>query len=313
MSTRLNNAEMRRRIVIAQRIHMSDLCGRLIDQGGWEHLNLPMEYDPARSAVTKIGFEDPRTKAGELLCPDRMGQEYVDARKNEMTEQDYSAQFQQLAVPEGGTIIKAEWWREWKHPDLPKLELVIQSYDTNLEPGEENDQAVRTTWGIFLYEPMPGESPNWPRYCAMLLEKHAWKPEYPDLRDEAIESYHKWKPDRVLIEKRVSGHSLLQELRRSGIPVVEIAAPGGRQGMGKVTRAKLASLMFRNGCVFYKKRKWVKAVIEEIAQFPFGRYRDTTDSVTQAVMWLRKEYHMDLHDEEPEDFPQEEESRPIYG
>jgi hypothetical protein len=39
--TRLNDKERGPIITIMQRLHENDLAGHLIEQGGWEHLNLP--------------------------------------------------------------------------------------------------------------------------------------------------------------------------------------------------------------------------------------------------------------------------------
>ena len=44
---------------------------------------------------------------------------------------------------------------------------------------------------------------------------------YPDLRREAQDAYKEYEPDAVLIEKKASGQSLIQDLRIAGIPVLE--------------------------------------------------------------------------------------------
>src|SRR5260370_19473036 len=72
MSTRVNDPKTAAKVVVMQRCHQRDLSGHLLEQGGWELLCLPAEYEgPTR--VTSIGFSDPRTQPGELLWPDRFG------------------------------------------------------------------------------------------------------------------------------------------------------------------------------------------------------------------------------------------------
>src|SRR6185436_17114999 len=72
------------RAVIGQRIHTDDLPGHLIATGEYEHLNLPQEYSKKRMVsvaggkrvvvkATSLGWTDPRSKEGALLCPERMG------------------------------------------------------------------------------------------------------------------------------------------------------------------------------------------------------------------------------------------------
>jgi hypothetical protein len=45
MSTRLNNPNTGRRVLVMQRLHEDDLCGHLLRKGGWDHLCLPAEYE----------------------------------------------------------------------------------------------------------------------------------------------------------------------------------------------------------------------------------------------------------------------------
>ena len=46
MSTRLNNPKTGARIIVMQRVHEADLSGHVLKKGGWDHLCLPMEYEP---------------------------------------------------------------------------------------------------------------------------------------------------------------------------------------------------------------------------------------------------------------------------
>src|SRR5258708_36975702 len=72
MSTRVNDPKTAAKVVLMQRCHQQDLSGHLLEQGGWEHLCLPAEYEgPTRA--TSIGFSDARTQPRELLWPDRFG------------------------------------------------------------------------------------------------------------------------------------------------------------------------------------------------------------------------------------------------
>jgi hypothetical protein len=68
MSTRMNDPKTSAKVVVMQRCHQQDLSGHLLEQGGWEHLCLPAEYE-GTPCVTSIGWRDPRTQPGELLWP----------------------------------------------------------------------------------------------------------------------------------------------------------------------------------------------------------------------------------------------------
>src|SRR5207302_7641835 len=73
MSTRLNDPKTGAKVIVMQRIHEKDLSGHVLEQGGYVHLHLPAEFEPSRSYVTSIGWQDPRTVEGELLWPARIG------------------------------------------------------------------------------------------------------------------------------------------------------------------------------------------------------------------------------------------------
>src|SRR5262249_55410951 len=78
MSTRVNDTKTAAKVVVMQRCHQQDLSGHLLEQGGWEHLCLPAEYEGNRR-VTSIGFSDPRKEQGKLLWPERFGNVEIDS------------------------------------------------------------------------------------------------------------------------------------------------------------------------------------------------------------------------------------------
>jgi len=109
-SSRLNDQATGCRVLVMQRGHMKDLVGELLEQGGWEHLNLPTEFDPKRRCFTSIGWRDPRTEPGELLCPARFGPDEVARAKAELGEFGWASQHQQYPVPYGGGLFKRSWF-----------------------------------------------------------------------------------------------------------------------------------------------------------------------------------------------------------
>jgi hypothetical protein len=80
MSTRVNDPKTAAKVVVMQRCHQQDLSGHLLEQGGWEYLCLPAEYEGSRRA-TSTGFVDPRQEHGELLWPERFGCREIDDLK----------------------------------------------------------------------------------------------------------------------------------------------------------------------------------------------------------------------------------------
>jgi hypothetical protein len=169
MVTRLNDPRTGTKVIIGQRVHQQDLSGHVLEQGGWEHLCLPAEFE-GDSRKTSIGWTDPRTEPGDLLWPERFGREELDTLKTSMGSYAAASQLQQRPSPAGGGILKRHWWRYWqprgaglppvmvKHPDgslqpiaavqLPeKLERVIQSWDMAFKDLKTSDFVVGQTWG----------------------------------------------------------------------------------------------------------------------------------------------------------------------
>ena len=82
---RLNDQKRSAIVVVMQRLHSGDISGEIMDGGmGYVTLVLPMEYESGRHCQTEIGFSDPRSVEGELLCPQRWPKDVVDDLKRDM-------------------------------------------------------------------------------------------------------------------------------------------------------------------------------------------------------------------------------------
>jgi len=304
MQTRLNDPKTGAFIIIMQRVHDNDLTGHILSNDyDWDHLCLPARHEanhPYPSTST-IGFKDPRTKEGELLWPNRIDESTLDKLEQSLGMYAASGQLQQRPSPKGGSILKQVWWREWEDPNhLPPVEHVIQSWDTAYSTKEKSSYSARTTWGVFKYEG-----------CWNAIALDCWydRVSYPDLRREAQEAYDDYEPDVVLIEKKASGQSLIQDLRMSGVPVLPYMPDRDKEA-----RAHAASALLEDGRIWYPaKKKWAKDLIEICSSFPTGENDDIVDTCTQAWLRLRKSWFL-THSEDWEDEDQEIiDRKPLYG
>ena len=159
--TRLNNPAESSIIVIMQRLHEEDVSGIILDkQLGYEHLMLPMRYEPDRKCYTSIGFEDPREDDGELLFPERFPAEVVERDERVMGPYATAGQFQQRPTVRGGAIIRRQDWMLWDEAEAkahgikdgssyPPMDTIIASLDTAYTEKQENDASYLTIWGIW--------------------------------------------------------------------------------------------------------------------------------------------------------------------
>ena len=304
MQTRLNDPKTGAFILIMQRVHENDLTGHILanEHEEWDHLCLPARYEighptPPRS---RLYFTDPRTKEGELLWPDRLDEGTLMKLERSLGAYASAGQLQQRPMPKGGGILRAEWWVPWDGDDLPDIEYVIQSWDTAFSTKEKSSYSARTTWGVFRKAGQVN---------AIVLDMWYDRVTYPELRRIAQDSYYEYEPDAVLIEKKASGQSLLQDLRMAGIPVLEYSPDRDKEA-----RAHASSALLEDGRIWFpSNKKWAKNLIDICAAFPAGDNDDIVDTCTQAWLRLRKGWFV-THSQDYEDEDYEPKQRvSLYG
>lgn len=304
MASRLNSQKTGVRIVVMQRLHEQDLTGHLVDKGGWEHICLPMQYDPAHPHAWP---DDPRTEHGELLWPERWGPQETESLRQDHDPYAWAGQYQQLPAPAEGGIFKTAWWqyypaawlrvdpdehqddphRGWEGPHFTRL---WQSWDTALKEKTSNDYSVGQLWAQF--------GPD--RY---LLRQVRGRWNLPDMITEAV-NLHTWATARfpglsqaVFVENTANGPELIAALRRKVQGVIPVNAD-----RDKVSRAHAVLPQISGGNVYLPGRPrmtsngpapdptgqdgcpgWVIDMVAECAAFPNAAHDDQVDALTQAL------------------------------
>lgn len=304
MSTRLNDPKTGAYIVIQQRLAENDLTGHILEQdkGEWTHLCLPMSYEPDRSFSTVIGWEDPRTAAGELLWPERFGAEEVQALESALGPWGAAGQLQQRPEPKGGGVIKREWWLTWEEPAFPPMDFILASVDTAYTEKTENDYSALTVWGVFTSDTVAQarrtiDANGRPVYAersfmdpapkVMLMT--AWQKRLPlhELVTEIAKTCKTLKVDKVIIESKAAGHSVAQEIRRlygHEDFAVQLIDP---KSIDKLARLYSVQHLFAEGMIYAPDRAWSDMVITQVGTFPHGKHDDIVDTVSQALRHMR--------------------------
>lgn len=269
-------------VIIGTRWHEEDLIGWNIANNShedWTVLNIP--------AIAVEGLDDPlQRELGEALWPEQYPIERLLEIKNTLGSREWAALFQQSPTAEDGNIFKRAEFMWWDKDSPPDCDYVIQSYDTAFSVKTSADPTAIQTWGVFNRDDGPH---------AILLNRVNRRMEFPELRRTAQELYKDWKPDLVLIEKKASGQSLTQDLRRAGIPVVEYSPD-----RDKVSRAHAISPLVESGRVWLPRRAWAEELVDQLIAFPNGRHDDDVDAFTQAMLRLKSGYFLQ-HPEDPDD------------
>lgn len=313
LSSRVNDPGKSAFVVIMQRVHEDDVSGVIVSEDlGYEHLCLPMTFDAAYPASsTSIGFVDKR-KAGEILVPKRMPLYWLKEQEKELGPYAYASQYQQQPVPRGGGIIKSDWWQLWKEKFYPNFHYVLGSFDGAYTTKDENDFSAYTVWGVY-------EDPNGV-FKVMLV--YAWKVklELHEIVKKIAETNRKYNVDQVIVENKATGHSVVQELRRLfqnekwGFYLFDPTRDGGGD---KEARLYSCVPTFTNDVIYAPGTKWAQMVIDEVAIAPKGKWKDLSDTVSQAILYMRRRGLINLKGERTHshhrDIPTTTRQLPLYN
>lgn len=302
LSTRLNDPRNGAYVIIQQRLSEEDLTGHILskDTGEWTHLMLPMRYEPDRASIiypNKIGWVDPREETGQLLWPERFGEEEVGVLERQLGPWASAGQLQQRPEPKGGGIIKRDWWQLWEHDRYPNMDMIIATLDTAYTTKTSNDYSAMSVWGVFSGDVVAQNSKvdsdktdrvyrqSHPR--VMLMDAWQERLELHDLVKKVLESMKRMKCDRLLIENKAAGHSVAQEIRRlygHENFAVQLVDP---KSQDKLSRLYSVQHLFAEGLVYAPDRSWSDLLITQVSQFPKGKHDDMVDTVSMALRHLR--------------------------
>jgi phage terminase large subunit-like protein len=304
--------------------------------------------------------DDPLGRAlGDRLWPEWFTARHVELARAAGERSWMSLQQQKPSASEGVIMLKRYWkcWqpmsRLWHGKPEVDPDLVLEEnepprtwtqcvlcYDTAIEDGQDNDYSAMTAWAAFPQSSKtdlrrysdkqpPGDQTN-------LVMLGAWrgKVQAVDLFRIVEQHVEFFKPDHIVVEKKASGHQLIQELRRRrprytdlgqthhvAVHAWECPFPPGAKG--KTPRAHSAAVSLEQGTTWYMPSQGATNVIKECAAVPNGKYDDWADTVTMMLIWARTfnllEVPGDLIDRDEAESQEreaaivEQDPRPLYG
>jgi len=283
--TRLNDPAKSAIIVIMQRLHEQDVSGTILSLGlGYEHLMLPMEFEPVRQCATSIGFIDPRTYDGELLFPERFPREVVERDKIPMGTYAVAGQFQQRPTPRSGGMFQRG---DFEIVDAvpAKVRRRVRAWDfaaSKEKPGKQPDWTVGLRMaladGVFYIEDVCRG-----RWSASEVERTLKNTASQDGTTISIRM-----PQDPGAAGKADAETKVKLLAGYSVVVKPISGD-------KATRARPASAQAEAGNVKLLRGPWNEAFLDEICAFPNAAFDDQVDAFADALneLALGSSYNID--------------------
>jgi predicted phage terminase large subunit-like protein len=280
ISTRRNSPNSKR-ILIMQRLSTNDPIGFELENNPdiWTNLCLPTEFEPERKCYTDLGWEDPRTKPGEILWPERFPPKEIKNLKKTLGSVGWAAQYQQNPVPLAGNIIKKDWIQYYTQPynkfQSGQFELMIGAWDlTFTDTG--SSYTVGQVWGKkankkYLIHQYRAKMDVVEQLAAI----RQMKKDYPAIR-------------AILVEERANGHAVLTMLKKEIQGLIPINPKEIGAG-DKETRLAACSIEFEAGNVLFPHKTvapWILDVVEELTTFPKAPNDDICDTCSMTLNWF---------------------------
>jgi len=281
--SRLNDQEHGSMVIVGQRLHEEDLIGHVLKLGGWEHLNLPEEYEPSRESKTPLtdiypdGKYDKRTIEGELLWPEKFPREVLDKLKRELGPLHYSAQYQQSPIPTGGYIYR-EKDRRWFTVDRTTQSYLLETprgrvtvpitdcwnlavIDLAVSTKNTADFFLMETWAITPYKD------------ALLLHALHEHLDFPEQQQQIPLIFQRFHHSIIAVEKVGYQLAMIQYLISLGLPIKPF-----QPQTDKITRSTTGSILYSNGKVYHNKNmEGIEEAEKELFSFPKAPHDEYPD------------------------------------
>lgn len=279
--TRLNDPVRSAIVVIMQRLHEADVSGQILAlKLGYEHLMLPMEFEPERRCATSIGFSDPRTYDGELLFPERFPREVIERDKIPLGSYAVAGQFQQRPTPREGGLFKRHWFEIV--PAAPAGVTWVRGWDLAASKKKQGSSGAGPAYtaGVKL-----GLASDGTYYVGHVVRERG----SPADVDRMIKNTADQDGRSVMVSipqdpgQAAKGQVLSFAKLLAGFNVRFSPETGDKE-----SRATPVSAQAEVGNVKIVRGDWNDAFLEELCLFPGGTFKDQTDALSRAFGELLK-------------------------
>jgi len=280
LSTRKIDKSITPTVMIMQRLHENDPSGHILakKKANVRHISLPGEIRNYRKSLKPDSLAD--KYIDDLLDPVRMGWDVLKDLEADLGQYGYAGQIGQSPTPPGSSMFKIEMLPIIdKMPSLANVVGVVRAWD---KAGSQNTGAF--TVGLKLYKLNIG---NASKFIISDVVRGQWSSE---IREDIIKNtaIADGTDTTIWVEKepgsggKESAESTIRNL--AGYNVYADRPTGD-----KVYRADPVSVAVNNGNVSLLNGEWNAAFKNELAFFPFSKYKDQVDALSLAFSKLTKD------------------------
>lgn len=269
-------------ILVMTRWHEEDLAGWLLSEEETNPQNWHIIFFPALKEKVLPKFPktctieyDGRTE-GQALCPERYDEKLLADIKISVGTQFWNSMYQQHPTVMEGDIWKRKWFKKIVIDEkvLETLSNIGHDWDLAYTKDDTNSASAFIKAGI--------DQQN--NICLLDLG-FKWL-EFPEMINWMV-----GEGGPHFIEKKASGKSAAQTLKKSGIFAKEVSV----DGLDKVSRSNLATPAAESGHVYVSAHIYdilLDDPQQGITKFPNGPQTDLNDALVQAInrLWKRPKY-----------------------
>ena len=246
-------------INVQQRLSKHDLTGTLEEKYNFDTLKIPL-----------------LDEFGNCNLP----HQYTKQRIKELQINNYmfQAQFQQSPIEESGEVIKRSWFNYYDINFKYVYKKIVIASDTAMSTKESADRSCFMVGGITQNNQLH------------IIDFICGRWDYPTLKQKVIELWNKWQLDKrstsasaLYVEEKASGIQILQELKKTGIPILPLKAD-----KDKYTRVQGVLEYIASGQVFLPHNEqygFNPEILNEVESFT----RDNShlhDDITDTLVYL---------------------------
>lgn len=276
LPSRVNN-DQSAIVIVMQRLHERDVSAVAMDLG-YDHLCIPMRYEEGRS-LWVYGTGDPRTRAGELMFPERFPPAQVEELERTLGSYATAGQLQQRPAPREGGLFKRDWFTTINV--LPaRLARTVRAWDlaaTKKATGNDPDYTAgvlmsRTHDGLFVihgcrrFQGSPMEVEN------AVIQQAAIDGTTVTVR-MAQDPGQAGKAQSEMMVRKLAGYAVRIE-RPTGDKATR-AAPLASQAEAGNVRILVTGDPARDA--------WIEPFLDELCLFPAAAHDDQVDAAADAL------------------------------